>query len=31
MQEANGLVDARRRPKIAAKMIREIVKAPVTS
>ena len=31
MQEANGLVDARRRPKIAAKVIREIVKAPVTS
>ena len=31
MQEANGLVDARRRPKIAAKVIREIVKTPVTS
>jgi len=31
MQEANGLVDARRRPKIAAKVIREIVKAPITS
>ena len=31
MQEANGLVDARRRPKIAAKVIREIVKVPVTS
>ena len=31
MQEANGLADAHRRPKISAKVIREIVRTPVTS
>ena len=31
MQEANGLADAYRRPKISAKVIREIVRTPVTS
>ena len=31
MQEANGLGDAYRRPKISAKVIREIVRTPVTS
>lgn len=31
MQEANGLTDAHRRPKIDAEVIREIVRAPVTS
>jgi len=31
MQEANGLADSRRRPKIDAALIRAIVTAPITS